>query len=248
MLSYHQSTLELIKIEPQTSSIAISLLNKFEQVHDLLLPTSVREWYSLAEACDILRKYSNQDHPIELKELECIQLSEYSKNLPDFGTKKIMPIMYENQAVCTWAVVLSEVDDPPVVVELNSVWMPYADSFSIFVYTRVWDWDEATISCSVGAQDVNLNLNDIEFLQKNFKEGPRTYSWPGKTNYRFIDEETRIIIWDDEEGQADWYIFSQTAEALLKTTESAWQCGKLRDTLYELDDCGYKVLRTLRRR
>jgi hypothetical protein len=93
----------------------------------------------------------------------------------------------------------------------------------------------------------NGNVFSIEFLQKYFKEGPRTYSWPGKTNYRFIDEETRIIIWDDEEGQADWYIFSQSAEALLKTAKGVWQCAKLKDTLHDLDDCGRKVLRTLRR-
>ncbi|HXW01112.1 MAG TPA: hypothetical protein VEC93_22050 [Anaerolineae bacterium] len=246
MLSYHQSTFDLLKIEPQTSSKAISLLNKFEQVYGLLLPASIREWYSLTEACDILRKYGNQDPPIELEELECIQLSEYPRNLPDFGTEKIMPIMHENQGVCTWAVVLSEVDDPPVIVEFNSVWMPHADRFSTFVYTRVWDWDEARRSCSLGAQDVNLNRNDIEFLQENFEEGPRTYSWPGKTNYRFSDDQTRIIIWDEEE-QADWYIFSQSAEALLKTAKCVWQCGKLKDTLHDLDDCGRKVLRTLRR-
>jgi hypothetical protein len=172
--------------------------------------------------------------------------------------------MHENQGVCTWAVKLDGADDPPVVVEVDSIdnavspaevrWEPCAGSFSTFTYCRAWDHGQCLADISVGAQaqDRSLAPGDLALLRSHFSEGPRTYGHPGVTNYRFFTRNSAILIWDGEDdkcrgGQADWWLMANTEEALLGLLRRVWDCGTLRETLYADDQRSRELLERLRR-
>lgn len=108
--------------------------------------------------------------------------------------------MIENQGVCVWAVRLD--DDPPVVVEVDSGtpprWRRCADCFSCWLKCQVLDrnlWQ----SCWFFAQAGPLSPEVLSRLRRCFEEGPQTYGWPGKTNYRFYNARSRLLLWDGDE-------------------------------------------------
>ena len=155
--------------------------------------------------------------------------------LDDFVRAGLLVVMHENQGVCTWAVKLDGTDDPPVVVEVDSIdsaaspsearWEPCADSFSTFMYCRAWDHGHclAGISVTASANDRPLAPGDLSLLQSHFSEGPRTHGHPGVTNYRFFTRNSAILIWDGEDhelrgGQADWWLMATS-------DEQCWVCS-----------------------
>jgi hypothetical protein len=187
-----------------------------------------------------------------------------SDRLDDFVRAGLLVVMHENQGVCTWAVKLDGSDDPPVVVEVDSIdsaaspsevnWEPCADSFSMFMYCRAWDHGHclAGISVTASANDRPLAPGDLSLLQSHFSEGPRTYGHPGVTNYRFFTRNSAILIWDGEDderrgGQADWWLMATSDEAMLGLLRRVWHCGTLRETLYADDTRARQLLDRLRR-
>ena len=68
MLRFHGRTLKLLNIAPPTSRNAVEVLDAVEARIGRKLPASVREWYSLDGACELLRQYSNDDWPLEVRE------------------------------------------------------------------------------------------------------------------------------------------------------------------------------------
>ncbi len=55
----------------------------------------------------------------------------------------MIPIRWENQGVCTWAILLDGSDDPPVLVDVDSggtTWQRLARNLSTYVYSCVWDY------------------------------------------------------------------------------------------------------------
>jgi hypothetical protein len=175
----------------------------------------------------------------------------------------LLVVMIENQGVCTWAVKLDGSDDPPVVVEVDSInsadspsevrWEPCAASFSTFLYCRAWDhgcWltGEPVVAF---AEDKALAPGDLKFLQSHFSEGPRTHGHPGATNYRFFTGNSAILIRDQGDyeggGAADWILGASSDEALLNLVHSVWHCGSLRETLCANDPRSRAVLDRLKR-
>ena len=159
---------------------------------------------------------------------------------------------------------LDGTDDPPVVVEVDSIdsaaspsearWEPCADSFSTFMYCRAWDHGHclAGISVAASANDRPLAPGDLSLLQSHFSEGPRTHGHPGVTNYRFFTRNSAILIWDGEDderrgGQADWWLMATSDEAMLGLLRRVWHCGTLRETLYADDARARQLLDRLRR-
>ncbi len=155
--------------------------------------------------------------------------------------------MTENQGVCNWAVRLEGSDDPPVVVEVDSPrrdqWQPYAPRFSTYTYTQVWDH---MCNWNLAAQERALAQTDLAHLRTLFVEGPRTTGWPPGRQYRFAHGDQRMLIWDDKDAQADWWLWAPDEAALLALARQIWHCGNLATGLYSLDEPGQAVLRRLR--
>lgn len=96
LLRYHQAAYVLLGQSPTVSQDAIILLEQQEKALGRELPASVREWYSLDGAVDILAEYSNQDHPISLSSLGDLSGRISQEAL----AQNLLLVMHDNQSVC----------------------------------------------------------------------------------------------------------------------------------------------------
>ncbi len=194
-MTYHDKTLTMLGRE----SVRIEFPSN--------LPRSVAEWYLLDDAIPLLEKYSNQDHPLRPSDFKVISENEQTYTV----------FMYENQGVCWWACT-DEGDDPPVYINLDpppNQWFFHAESFSTFVYTRVfdfWHWHDPHLFMSGGGDPLSGEI--LESLKRSFKEHPVTKGWSGDTQYRFSHGDQRIVIWDGPR-QADWHFTADSSESVI---------------------------------
>jgi hypothetical protein len=194
-VTYHRKTLEMLGREPVQTELPSGL------------PRSVAEWYSLDDAVSLLEKYSNQDRPLRPSDFEVI-----SENGQIFTV-----FMYENQGVCWWAY-SGDGADPPVYVNLDpppNQWFMHSETFSIFVYTRVFDfWRWYNPQLHISGNGGPLSSETLQSLRDSFEEHPITWGWPGNTQYRFSRGDQRIVIWDTP-TQAYWHFSADSAGSLV---------------------------------
>ncbi|MGC1689099.1 MAG: hypothetical protein WA756_04075, partial [Pseudolabrys sp.] len=82
-------------------------------------------------------------------------------------------------------------------------------------------------------------------LCRCFEEGPQTYGWPGKTNYRFYNARSRLLFWDGDE-QCDWSIQPASAELAAAALSEIEEIAGIGDKLYGLEDQHEQALRQWR--
>lgn len=136
-MSFHLNTLELLGVAPTISQSAIAELNDAECRIGRKLPASIREWYSLDGACSLLRQFSNEDSPVDVREFGRPRNDTLGGGPHDLLARDLVPFRYENQAVCVWAFVLDGSDDPPVLVDFDTqfkTWTRCAGTFSEHLY------------------------------------------------------------------------------------------------------------------
>jgi hypothetical protein len=246
-LKYHRDAVALLGRAPASSNSAIDLLRQREDQLGVTFPASVREWYSLEGAVQILEQYSNADSPFEIEKLGEPFDNWYGGGPKDFLSEKMLLFMHENQGVCNWAIRLDNDADPPVVVEVdtapNAKWLTCADRFSTFVWCQIWDHSQ--LAMGVSAQETDFFESDLHFLQSNFHQLPTTYGWPGSVNYRFKSEDATILIWDGRDRGVDWFLSSPSPSKLKDLLAKIWHCGNLAESMYG-DGQAEEVLRQLR--
>jgi hypothetical protein len=103
------------------------------------LPASLREWITYFGDLGFC---SGQDRPIRLADLGQPRPVRQGQSI-DYVAGGHLPLMFENQGCCMWALVLDGSDDPPVVQAGNwsseaPRWEPVADRFSTFTHARIW--------------------------------------------------------------------------------------------------------------
>lgn len=234
MLHFHAKAFALLPSVPAVSAMHTDLLSAREAELGLRWPASIREWYSLEGAVELLRRHSNDDDPVPIERLGAPVAPWYGETCRDFLSKSLLLIMLENQGVCNWAVQLDGSPDPPVVVAVDTapdeLWLPATQSFSEFVYCQIWD--HAHMSACCAAQEPALALDDLAYLRSRFQQGPTTYGWPGSANYRFTTPWGRILIWYADHHGADWYLSASSDHDLAQLLRAIWQCGTLAKSLY----------------
>lgn len=179
-LQYHQPTFRLLQCEPVFSKKALQKLDSLEKALGLPVPASIREWYSLENAIDLLslddcyedcyRCFSRSD---------LISLEDNVK-----GLKKMAPRSSYGWTIVVWS---SGVwygtgcpDDPDPLVRLIETDGSYLDNadewcnrpFSAFVFASVWNCLEETMP-SDGGTDSTFHPAQIDMLIDRFEEGPR---------------------------------------------------------------------------
>jgi len=225
MLTYHSRTFELLATEPRVSPAALEMLEQVEKRIGRVLPASVREWYELDGARQLLLRFSNDDPPLHISDFGK-PLKDTSGGGPhDLLGRNLLVFRWENQGVCAWAIQLDGSDDPPVVVDFDtpfSSWVQCASSFSQHLYA--WMWDHALVLGKLRGDDLlddlvieahsqPLSQEALAFLRSHFQAELVTHGWPGDTQYRFFTGDQRILIWDGE-TQADWFLSAKSKEAL----------------------------------
>jgi len=236
-LMYHQATLDLINEQPLVSEEAVVALDHLQRKRNFILPASVRAWYSLQRAVTLLDKYSNADRAVDVEQLGGIDRywSAGRWHEIDLFEKGLLPILSENQGVCTWAIQLGGTNDPNVLVSFDDMmpfakWQPYADTFSIFVYTRIWDYQGILSDYLLYGWEPVLSPDELRFLRTHFIEGPQTFTYPAVFTYRFSKGSQRILLWEGEH-HTDWWLSATSEEELLQLTKAVWLCGTLARSL-----------------
>jgi hypothetical protein len=240
MASFHRTTLELLGTQPRTSTAALGEVERTERRLGMRLPPSVREWYSYDGALPILALHSNGDPPIPVEEF----------SLTESTAGRLLPIRWENQGVCTWALLLDGSDDPPVVVDVDSdgtAWQPLAETFSTYVYTCVWDYHVVLRQPAlVQAQNAPLSPRALHALQGLFDERPRTFGWPGSTQHRFAGDQHGVLIWATADQQADWFVGAFDASSLESALRLVWDLDAVGKSFYDGSETAKVVLAKLK--
>lgn len=164
---YHKPTLEHIEMYPlATSREMLVRLDARGGTVGVRLPQALREWYALADACEMLWALIFVDSggdsvylPELLGEPERIHPFSAMPRYLNHLEAGHLPFMEEHQGDAEWALVLDGSDDPPVVVAQQPfggpdpadpsewaypataaevAWKPHARTFSSFVFSRCW--------------------------------------------------------------------------------------------------------------
>lgn len=198
-LVYHQRTIDLLGITPKIDDGAVQALDQLEQQLKRRLPTSFREWYSLKNARVYIK--GNEDLVLHIQELID---DEMNKQLEDQ-----LFLIDENQSVCGWALQFNDTDDPPIVISDDDYeqWYPYIDTFSDFVYIRVWDFGWGKRYIMKGEKVSPTLIADVmAYLQAHYQQLPSSQGghWPhirDARSHRFMRGEERmtLIVHDNPE-------------------------------------------------
>jgi hypothetical protein len=195
------------------------------------LPGEFREFYSMANAQDLLKEYSNSDWPMSVAEL-AKPMSRWRNYDPI--DDKILPFMNENQGVCVWGVRLDRGDDPPVVVEVDSGtpprWQLCAERFTDWLEFQV-DHFRVFESLWFVAQAPALTDDVLRLLRGHFEEGLQTHTWPGETNYLFFNARCELALWSTK-GQCDWWIAPRSADVATAALDEIEEIAGIGNDLY----------------
>jgi hypothetical protein len=235
VVRFHGQTLNLLNVAPGISDSAVSDLDAVEARIGRKLPASVRDWYSLHGACELLRQYSNDDWPLEVREFGLPRKDTHGGGPHDLLARDLVVFRYENQGVCAWAFGLDDTDDPPAYVDFDSqfkTWTKCAPTFSEHLYAWMWDYSKVlTKDLLIQAQNKALSETALAFLRGNFDVGPETYGWPGHTQYRFLNKDQRILVWASD-NQADWWITADADESLQALIERVRHCDQVGQSMW----------------
>jgi hypothetical protein len=240
-LRYHVAIFELLGTEPRVSEEALRRVERREAACGARFPASVREWYSLDGAEELLRRYSGDDEPVPLDQM----------GSPEEVRSGFLHVMTENQGVAIWCVRLHGSDDPPVDVfddwseePENDRGDPWSSSFSAYVFDVVADAfiDAWFREFRVAADDRWPDEADLALLRSRLKEGPRTSGGGDRlTTYRFFDGDGLVTFQGDpdEVGEGEprgtWCVRGRTEEGLYNLCRVVWSIGSLSATL--ASDC-----------
>ena len=244
-MRFHANTLAILDVDAEVSQSAVSLLNAAEVRIGRAPPASVREWYSLDGAIELLRRYSNDDPPVQIKEFGLLRKETDVTSDDDLLERDLVIFRYENQGVCAWAFRIDGSDDPPVYVDNDwdsGTWTQCMPKFSEHLYAWMWDFSMVLIrGLLVQAQNQPVSDAAISFLRGSFNAAPETHGWPGHTQYRFYSGDKRILIWASD-GQADWWLSAETEESLRYLVVQVGECDQVRQSLWSNSDRGEALL------
>lgn len=258
-LRFHAHVFRLMGRAPRVSEAAARLIERREAETGLRFPASVREWYSLEGAVELLADNCEESDPVPLGQL----------GSPEEARLGWLHVMSDRDGVASWYVRLDGSDDPPVDVcdddarpPFDLTETPWSSTFSVYVYDLV-------SSAAVGGRRLGLQLDakdrrpdgaDLARLRARMEEGPRTEGdFVRLTTYRFFNTDGLITFQadpaEDGEGEAsrgDWTVQGRTAEGLYNLCTLVWPIGTLSETLecrwnYSDADPADDVLRRLGR-
>jgi hypothetical protein len=248
-LNYHQPTFDLIQKDPRFSQRSATMLRLLERVYGYSWPQSVREWFSLENATDIIKYYSNEDVPLTLEDLEHAAQEQYTYRYWDFAGQEMLPFIVENQGSYLWAIHLNDSDDPPVGMwDEHNEWHLCAPRFSEFVCLWVWKHLYWTDRCVLHAKDIAISESTLQSLRQHFTITSPAQITNSSTIFHFYRDSQKIHLWRRNRQETYWWLHAASEESLFHLAHSVWFYGTLKQTLQDIqgDRCASDVLQRLR--
>jgi hypothetical protein len=208
------------------TEINLQQLNYLEHRFSVVLPPSVREWFSL-NFVPVLMSFKSMGY-LPIHKFRPISHQKYDKSerhdLWEFTTYDFI-----GQDVESIVFKIDEGDDPPVFVVADSI-VPIAPRFSEFIYLFFWDWlTEATFKYSFHLRDLadhpgapavlalpphqRLLVSD---LRNRYQERH------GNFRTRFYDDNTWIRIAATKKHMSFGAFHTRTAEQLRQLIITLW--------------------------
>jgi hypothetical protein len=135
-----------------------------------------------------------------------------------------------------------------VVIDVDSGtpphWQKHANSFTEWLESQVENF-QLLSSCWFAAQAPALTDGALRLLRQHFDEGIQTYTWPGKTNYRFYNDRSNLLLWSND-NQCDWWVAPRSIELLAKALDEIEGVGNIGKHLYAIDERHESMLRAWR--
>ncbi len=181
-LDYHQKTRGILRRGPPP--INQKRIDKLEERLGSL-PESVKQWYSIHDAVNLLKRYSNGDTPIPLNKL----------STESVDGQAVVFFQIENQAVCQWGFVINETEDPPVVTKwLEGDSAQCCEKFSTFIYCQMFDYFNFNEDTSAILTSESFSDSQLAALRRELDEEPETLHYSRSPTYRFSRGDRRITI------------------------------------------------------
>jgi hypothetical protein len=219
-LKYHHTTFRLLGEEPRVSGEAVQKMNNWEAEHGVLLPASVREWYSHEGVAELLT----------MKDQSCGSV-EVDYFLQELLEDMKLPMQVDPPCACIFGamrvntgyyayVFFDGSDDPPVSDEL---WPDYEFAedtnhvpFSIYILdTLRWMLSENNPSLSVRVEEVSPHL--LTALEEKFDHITLPPSkWTDESQTVFLCGGLKTIAVSSQSIQ----IIAKTEEELFNLYES----------------------------
>jgi hypothetical protein len=162
----------------------------------------------------------------------------------------VLVLLDENQGVCSWGVPLGEGSGQVVVggdlLDVGSVTVSYAASVEDFIAARRWDHGCLNSAPVLQAQAAELDQDSLGYLRARLAPAVATAGWPGSSQYRFEDQDVRVMLWS-QAGQCDWWISASSQRSLKVFTTGLLNLSNLRSALWSDDEPGASLLDELRR-
>ncbi|KAB1978550.1 hypothetical protein F8144_39675 [Streptomyces triticiradicis] len=269
-MDYMATALTLAGARADHSEAAVARLDALAARHGRALPQSVRHWYSLADATAILEPERRADHVYPVDDLGQPEayywptddegwpegLEEQEEREFDPMAHGLLPFLQENQGVYCLAVQLDGSEDPPVLLSWDGVqpgtWTAHADTFSQWVYTRVWDFALHRGASMLEATAERVTAAELEALEQVLEVRPATRS-DREEQRRFAGprDEQRLLLLSPWGGTGGWsvYLWASTAELLVElvhTVRPVLALGEVHAGSHEPSDTVKRAMERLR--
>jgi hypothetical protein len=237
-LQFHQAAFNLLHLKAQKSEQWPRHLAAFERQNSVSLPASIREWYSIHGAIDILRTISLIHDPAEFTYDDHRFVEPYLATAP---YRHMLPILIENQGIWYLAAPFEAGEDPPVYIcsdEINGFeWHLHAERFSDFVLAWAWDYANECRDYVIGVSDY-LEQDDVAAIYQTFQKGPTTYKanpWFLYDRFeRYYRGDQRVTQMVNDEGIVTWFS-AESSDSLRELLRGPWYGGDILARMGDVD-------------
>lgn len=243
-LKYHQPVFDLLGLTPTFDPTAEAKIVAVEEAYGVVLPPSVREWYSLKDSMVILEHHASYLMPIPLEEMtkrvehwfsRRWSLDETEETLPIYECP-IIPFSEDDHGITISAIPIDGSEDPPLLVyayshdsnmkEEEKEWYK-ADRFSDAILEWIWiGLYDQTIGCSANTLETTVTPAQFQLLETEFKEITSI-----ATIRRFEYQDQIVHIWQKHNNVAQWWLYATSCESFKDLLKRVWNTGDLSETL-----------------
>ena len=260
-LKYHQATFDFLGERPVFSQKQHDALKALERYLNVQLPESFLEWFSLENAesyialiDDVLpvSRFRVNVLPGEQQSIIEPDSMRHWRNRDKYHLdKNLLVFIEEHQRAFEWAIDLHGRADPRVWRDWfgrGQRWVPCSETFSQFVFSRVWDY-EAMLSDNAFEANMRQHLTfaDLAQIDAQYDLLYKNHSNPGfnQTNYCFQKDHKLIWIAQWERGS---HVFA-SARTLQALEELLQDLSEVNDLSHQMKhrNSGLSVIEFLER-